>query len=294
MSINSQNSSGSPDFSEAAATKAALNETIQHPLTLWPLAVGVVGGVGLGALSVVSIPVALGIGIGGFAIGAGNWALQFFGGKAGYMQKHYAELHQEFDELKQKKAAELADELKKFKCKQGQAQVDQLEEKFQVLIDVFSRVLNPQELTYSRFMGTVENIYRSGLENLERIVVLLTSVSDIDRDEVADRIDTLTHKVKRTPADERSLAALKRQADAFDTTHRDVEDLLARNEEALATMDEAGQAALKIKDRSVSQSPKETMADAMELLSQMIARANTKQTPSITLEPSTPTTKTTS
>ena len=133
-------------------------------------------------------------------------------------------------------------------------------------------------------MGTAEQVYRSGLENLERVVTLLLNVKDMDREDITARIADLEKKSPRTHADETNLKALQDQAGVFDQTRQEVDELLAGNEEALATMDKAGNAAIRIKDRSASQTPREIMAEAMGLLDQMIVRANNRQVPAIALE----------
>ena len=158
-----------------------------------------------------------------------------------------------------------------------ETQVAQFEDKFQNLLAVFRRVLSENELTFSRVMGTAEQVYRSGLENLDRVVTLLLNVKDMDREDITARIAVLQQKPTRTHADDTSLKALQDQAGVFDQTVQEVDELLAGNEEALATMDKAGNAAIRIKDRSASQTPREIMAEAMGLLDQMIVRANNRQ-----------------
>jgi len=272
------------DFSESAARRAALFDVIQHPLTLWPPALGTATAVGLTMFSIASLPCSAAIAAGGIALGVGNWAWRYLGRGDAYMQMHYAQLHEQFEKLKQQKALELAADLKKLGCKQGQTQVTQFEDKFQNLLAVFRRVLSENELTFSRVMGTAEQVYRSGLENLERVVTLLLNVKDMDRQDIAERIAALEKKATRNHADDTNLKALQDQAGVFDQTEQEVDELLAGNEEALATMDKAGNAAVRMKDRSASQTPREIMAEAMGLLDQMITRANNRQVPAISLE----------
>ena len=107
-------------------------------------------------------PCSAAIAVGGIGIGMANSGLRFFGKGDEYMQDHYAQLHEEFEKLKQQKSAELADDLKKLGCKQGQTQVAQFEDKFQNLLAVFRRVLSENELTFSRVMGTAEQVYPLG------------------------------------------------------------------------------------------------------------------------------------
>src|SRR5580704_1793200 len=91
------------DFSESAARRAALFDVIQHPLTLWPPALGAATAVGLTLFSVASVPCAAAIASGGIALGIANWVYRYLGRGDAYMQKHYAELHQQFEKLKQQK-----------------------------------------------------------------------------------------------------------------------------------------------------------------------------------------------
>jgi hypothetical protein len=272
------------DFSEKAARRAAFFDLLQHPLTLWPPALGMATGVGLGIFGIASGPFSATVAMGGIGIGVAHWAWRFFGQGDACVQQHYAQLHEQFEKLKRQKSAELAADLKSLGCQQGQTQVTQFEDKFQNLLAVFRRVLSENELTFSRVMGTAEQVYRSGLENLERVVTLLLNVKDMDREDITARIAVLEKKSPRTHADETNLKALQDQAGVFDQTQQEVDELLAGNEEALATMDKAGNAAIRIKDRSASQTPREIMAEAMGLLDQMIVRANNRQVPAIALE----------
>jgi hypothetical protein len=272
------------DFSEKAARRAAFCDIIQHPLTLWPPALGTATAVGLTLFTAVSAPCTASIALGGIALGMAHWAYRYFGRGDAFMQEHYAKLHEEFEKLKKQKSAELADDLQKLGCKQGQEQVAQFEDKFQNLLAVFRRVLSENELTFSRVMGTAEQVYRSGLDNLDRVVTLLLNIKDMDREQIRGRITVLEQKPKRTHAEDTSLKALQDQAGVIDQTVQEVDELLAANEEALATMDKAGNAAVRMKDRSATQTPREIMAEAMGLLDQMIARANSRQAPAISLE----------
>src|SRR5271170_3364745 len=57
-SMKSATGSRQIDFSESAARRAALFDIIQHPLTLWPPALGTAAAVGLTLFTAVSAPVA--------------------------------------------------------------------------------------------------------------------------------------------------------------------------------------------------------------------------------------------
>jgi len=273
MTNNATNGPNPLDFSEAAARKAALSDIIQHPLTLWPPALGLAAGLGLGVFSVVSAPAVVGIAGFGMVVGAANWAYRFFGQSDVYMQKHYDELHEEFEALKERKIATIGSELKKLGCAEGRRQVEEFEDKFQNLSTVLRRVLSESELTFSRFQGTVELVYKSGIDNLERVVTILTNISDIDREDLGRRIDRLVGmKIKRA-ADTTTLATLQARAKLYDDNQEEVAGLLARNEEALTAIDQAGVSVGKVK---ISNGDSDNLKLAMEELTSLMQRINSR------------------
>jgi hypothetical protein len=106
--MNSDTGSPQLDFSERAARRAAFFDIVQHPLTLWPPAVGTATAVGFALFGIASGPFSAAIAVGGIGVGVANWAYRFFGRGDAYMQKHYADLHEQFEKLKRQKTAELA------------------------------------------------------------------------------------------------------------------------------------------------------------------------------------------
>ena len=275
---NAQNGRNQLDFSEAAAQKAAFSETIQHPLTLMPPALAIMGAFAAGLFTAASAPV-LGLIVGGgVVIGSANWVCRFFGGRDAYMQKHYDELHKRFEKLKADKADTLADDLKEQGCSQGSEQVAQFESKFENLRQVLERVLSPTELTFSRYLTAAELVYTSGIENLERIITITTTIADISRNELERRIVKLSARTDRASADERTLKTLKDRAKLYDDSKIEIDGLLARNEEALTAIDQAGVAVGKINSSSANASGnlELAMGDLINLISRVNNRANVR------------------
>lgn len=273
MNKNQTDGQNQLDFSEAAARKAAFSDTIQHPLTLFPIAAGVVAGVGLVVFSVVSPLMAIGIAAGGATVGLANWAFRFFGKGDAYMQKHYDDLHEEFEELKEHKLATIGSDLKKLGCTEGRRQVEEFENKFQNLSTVLRRVLSESELTFSRFQGTAELVYKSGIDNLERVVTILTNISDINREDLGKRIDRLDGMKIKRDADTTTLATLQARAKLYDDNQEEVASLLARNEEALTAIDQAGVSVGKVK---ISNGDSDNLKLAMEELTSLMQRVNSR------------------
>ncbi|MFA6536060.1 MAG: hypothetical protein WC250_03825 [Candidatus Paceibacterota bacterium] len=271
MNENPKGASVELDYSETAARRAALSDTIQHPLTLWPPALGVAAGFGLGLFGMVTVPAALGIAAGCTFVGAANWAIKFFGGRDACLQRYYAELHDRFEVMKEQKLETVATDLKKLGCNQGREQVGQLADKFENLRTVLSRVLNEGELSFTRFLGSAEVVYASAVSNLERVANILTNISDINRGDISRKLDLLKRKLIRTSADERTVKTLEERAKLYDDSQAEVAELLARNEEVLTAIDQAGSAALKIKGQGNGE-----LEGAMSELVGLINRVNNR------------------
>ncbi|MFA6430360.1 MAG: hypothetical protein WC229_02240 [Candidatus Paceibacterota bacterium] len=270
-------------FSESAARRDALAETLQHPLTLWPAVVGISGAVAAGLFALVSFPVAGSIALGGVGFGITNWAIRFFGGKDNCMKSYYNRLHEQFEILKEKKLATLGKDLKKLGCKLGCEQVSQFEEKFQNLLIVLERVLSSTELTFGRYKVTAEQVYHSGIENLDRVITILTNIDDIDRQELSERIDALEKNQSGKSSEEITLKALRERLRLYDQSQEEVANLLAQNEQALTAIDAAGVAAGNIRGTK-STASSGNLASAMEELVILIERARgPKQTSSISI-----------
>jgi hypothetical protein len=273
MNKNQTDGPNQLDFSKAAARRAALSDTIQHPATIFPLVVGVAAGIGLTTFSIVSAPMAIGIATGGALAGLANWVYRFFGKGDVYEQRYLDKFHEEFEALKERKLATIGSDLKKLGCAEGRRQVQEFEDKFQNLSTVLRRVLSESELTFSRFQGTVELVYKSGIDNLERAVTILTNISDIDREDLGNRIDRLAGARIKRAADTTTLATLQARAKLYDDGQEEVASLLARNEEALTAIDQAGVSVGKVK---ISNGDSDNLKLAMEELTSLIQRVNSR------------------
>lgn len=261
-------------YSEAAAQKAAFSDSVQHPFTLWPTAMGVMGGVG--ALMFATVPIATIITLGGVTIGTANWAYRFFVKRDSNMQKYYDTLHERFEVLKSRQVRMLVNKLSELGCPEGSEQVGKFDEKIEILREILGKVLSTGELTYSRFMGTAETVFNTGIQNLGRVVNLLTSIRDIDREDLENKIKKIQKKGSLTKSDQTLLDAYQKRVSEYNSVMTEVSQLLAENEQAITAICEASTAAARIGDREAKMTPEEKMRDARELLDQMIARANSR------------------
>ena len=64
------------DFSQKATDKVVLHTTLQHPLTLYPIAIGFVAVAAI--LLLQSSAIAFQVAVGGLSLGVGNWIVNYF------------------------------------------------------------------------------------------------------------------------------------------------------------------------------------------------------------------------
>ncbi|MFA6446019.1 MAG: hypothetical protein WCW14_02090, partial [Candidatus Paceibacterota bacterium] len=136
---------------------------------------------------------------------------------------------------------------------------------------------------YSRFLGTAELVFKSGIENLDRIITILTNLRDIDRKALEKKITALGVNI-RTNADQRTLVTLRERAKLYDDGQEEIANLLASNEEALTELDKAGIAVGKIKVSSANSGNNldNAMADLIGLVKRTSIRNDSKSS-SLTL-----------
>jgi hypothetical protein len=170
------------DFSPEAVNKAVLHKTLQRPTVLYPAAVG-----GLGALAAVLLGPAL-IFIGPALIGLGGgfvwWLLDYTLGK----DKHSAEvLRQLRERLSGQRAAalrRLQGQLDDIGFAAGLAQLQHFQAKFDAFNALLGRKLDPNELTYARYLGMTEQVFLAGIDNLNRCADTLHALQTIDLEKI--------------------------------------------------------------------------------------------------------------
>lgn len=246
----------SSDFSEGAVKKAIWKEILQKPITLWPAAVGIVAGAAI--LIIDPSLIAFLIAGGGVGIGLSSFLANIARRKS--LANHYLKkLHEKLLRQRQEVLENLEDELKdcvekvpdaEEHARQGVMQLEIAQERFGVFKEIISEKLDTTELTYVRFTATAEQVYLSILDNLRQVANLLRSVSSIDSQYISSRLAALNKLKKKEKADEDEIKTLIERQNLRDSQLNEINNLLARNEEALTLIDKttAAAATMKIED----------------------------------------------
>jgi hypothetical protein len=222
-----------PDFSPRAVSRAVLNQTLQKPHVLYPTAIGILGGVATLLLGPVFMVPAL---VGG-AVGVGAWAFEYAFRRDTHARNYMDTMHRSLAARVEETMQVLARELKRLDFEPGTAQIDRLREKYQAYGELLRRKLNPDEMTFSRYMGMGEQVFLGGLDNLARISDALHGASTNDAREIRNRIRDLQGDGIESKAQDQEESALQARLQLMETQREKIFAWLAENEAALTALD---------------------------------------------------------
>lgn len=223
------------DLSQAAVSRAVLAATAQKPYVLYPAVVGILGtaaAVLLGPSSLFVVPAVL-----GGAVGLGSWAVDYFLRRDHHASRYLRELYRDLSDRRSRAVLDLERELSEIGAKDGLAQLKRLGERlgaFQTLLD---KKLDPSELTHGRYLGMAEQVYLSGLDNLQRVVHTLASIKAIDEDYVKSRIRALERVREPSVSQEEESKSLRARLALKEAQRAKVDHWLAQNERAITRID---------------------------------------------------------
>jgi hypothetical protein len=230
------------EYLPAAIQKAVVQNGMKHPVTLYPMALGVSACV-VGALF--NIPILLGTGVGLGVLGP-VWAVsqiffrhealgsQYLGGLHERQKRYEASLIRQIDTgLKECCRAE---ELKG-KADTGLAQLNNIRVKLTNVQELLGMKLGTHEITYGRFLGAAEQVALSVLDNLNAVVGLLKSATSIEPQYIHQRLKALN--AQKSPSSEArdQLKSLRERLEIWNNQLKKVDRLMARNEAAMTEME---------------------------------------------------------
>jgi hypothetical protein len=250
------------DFSSIAIKKAVNGEISQNPVSIYS---------GLGSVASVVYMVLFGLSPPAFALSLGLLLLsgssfifnKFF--REEVFEKRYVEkLRSELKANAQEMLDGLRNELNIYNCKEGAKQIDALKEKFESMVSVLNKKLNPGSLVYNRFMGMAEQVYHNGLDNLKQVAAGLDSISPINKNEIEARLKKIETASESNPDLIKEMNMLKETLQKRENKMNEVDRLLRQNTIAMAGLD---QSAMDISSmESSGEQAKIEMEDAMNEL----------------------------
>jgi len=258
--------------------RAVLSRTLQHPFTLYPSAVGLLGLVGVLLFGPI-LPAVLAAGA-GLSTGLLHFLTQYFLRSDRVAAAHLKEIHDRLDsqqrevlenlEGKLKAAAKLA-----IGTEYGLQAADQLgmaRTRFELLKTLLAEKFKPTELTFSRYFVAGEQTYLAVLDNLDSIASRLQSVSTIDARHVSARITAIGRQKKIAPADEEEIETLKARLALREEQLDRINTLLTFNENAITEFDRVNNAVAEVRGARAQASV--DLETAMAELEALAARAH--------------------
>ncbi len=230
------------EYLPTAIQKAVVDSGLKHPLTVYPVALGISGGV-VGLLFEIPLLLAAALGLGllgpAWAVVSIFFRHQAMGGK--YLQK----LHRKQKEYESYLVKELEAGLEECKSIKGMEAyaghgVDQLRNvrvKFDNIGDLLGMKLRTGEITHGRFLGAAEQVNLSVLDNLKSMVGLLKSAGSIQPGYIKKRLNDIGRKKEKSAEDIQQAESLQQRLDLWESQLLEVNRLLAKNEEAMTEME---------------------------------------------------------
>ena len=250
------------DSSSKKSTQIVLEDSLQHPLTLLPSAVGILGTLS-GALFGLS-GISAGIAVGGLAIGASHWAFRYFWKKEFILQEHALRIRQEAEKKLELLLAELETQLGQLSrtsdpegyAEQAQAQFLQVREAFRVFRETLLQKLNPGEFAYARYLATAEQVYLAVLENIKNLSARMVVLGSIDSGYLHSRIKELGRELKQegqlNPADQDELKTLEERRAIHQSQLEKINETLTFNEQALTRLASANASIVEMRGKGRS------------------------------------------
>ena len=112
-----------------------------------------------------------------------------------------------------------------------------LKQKLDSLTEVLNHRLSAGEMTYGRYLGTAEQVYLAAIDNLMDISVVLKSVSTINSDYIANRLEELGNLAEISDETEREVESLEKRLSLLSQQTKRVAELFSQNESAMTALD---------------------------------------------------------
>ena len=220
----------SKELSKKAVSRAVVKKTAQSPGTVYPAVVATLGG--LSALAFGLNPLTLGALVVGSVISFSGFAGTYFLGKDRIAGEYINQIRSNIVKRRRAILEGLEEELLDLEEFRGVDQIRLFKEKYNNLVSILGKKLNPEELTYVRYLTIAEQVFLAGIDNLESAGLALKSISAIDIDNLKSQIKQGEHIHSSS-----TLAALEERLALYNNQVQRSHELIAQNESALTQLD---------------------------------------------------------
>jgi hypothetical protein len=232
------------DFSLQSIRRHVATEALTHPATLYPGALGILGGVA-GALF--GSPHILLAGVAAALAGLASATVNYFFRDKKFAEEYLAQLVKKKERRQEQLKRSLREEL--LLCRnlkgcedyawQAVQQFDRIHKKAESFSKVVEEKFGLGELELGAASAAAEEALKGVIENLGKALTLMKNAQTVDEDYIFERLRKLAALKRLKKEDVRERDALLRRKQLRDGLLDRVNLLLTENEEALTVMDEA-------------------------------------------------------
>ncbi len=175
------------DFTDKAVRKAVLKETLQHPLTVFPLAASLVS---LFYMSLINPdPLAFLAGVGSGAVSIGAWIVNYFFRGEKYAEKYINEMRSRREYYKEHQLSRLLEDCKKQKFRRGEQAFIELNEAYETLCRFLNDHLQKGDMSAQRFLVLAEDAFQKGIGIIKESLNTFMALKAVNQEK-------LNHEVK--------------------------------------------------------------------------------------------------
>jgi hypothetical protein len=253
------------DFEEKAIIKA-LNRSIADN---WFVGASI-GAIPVGILTAILLGTGVGVPIIGGAIllGGGTWAWKRFFKGDNFIDQYRDHLRKLLDEDTERRRSELQQALDAYDNSHASEQLEQFQNKISVFIEILNlKFPDKSQLTYNRYYTIAQEVFLSGIDNLNEVLLIHRTLDAIDLDYIDRSLQRLDKREQGAAAKRERNSLLQSRQQYYDQ-QEELKNLMAQNEEALSKLDEAIVQVQDIK-RSENNESKTDMEASIEQLHRM-------------------------
>lgn len=262
-----QNTIGTHDFSPKAIKKALQKYSLGHWSTKYSFTFLTVAA--LSGLFFTFTETAFAVIIVSLGCGCLSWVYHYFFRGDHFRHQYVEKLQKAIQSETERKRQTIHQELIGHHCEEGARQLDELQRKFDSLVELLGDKLDQSELTYKRYYGIAQEVFLSGIDNLSMVVSALKSISEIEVKPIQERLSQL--KESQDPELQEEINALQKRLHLRQNQIEKVKHLLVENEKAMTLIDET-QVAIADMDTGQGEA-KIDMENSMKALQEIAQRS---------------------
>lgn len=116
-------------------------------------------------------------------------------------------------------------------------QLERTKEKFERFINILNEKFDKEEISYSKFFATVEQVYKVLMENMEKIEKKFQGIGGSDYEYLVKRLESIEHLTTHTQAQIEEMSAIRYKKGMVKKELKTISEIIAVNEEVISSLD---------------------------------------------------------